>query len=195
MNPNQIIGIAGTNGSGKDTVMQFLAEHYEYLFMSATDMLRTELEARGLPTDRTHKSELSAEWRRQNGYGVIVTKANEAFQQQATTYTGLVVGSLRHPAEADAIHELGGIMIWVDADPQVRYDRIRSFNRGRVEDEVTFEQFMADEEREMHPTGDGATLNMAAVKERCDVTIFNETDIVGLQQQVQDLLGLPERKV
>lgn len=193
MSKNYIIGVSGTNGSGKDTIMEFLSANYEYLFMSATDMLQAELLAKNLPTDRLHKSELSAKWRRQHGYGVIVQKAYEAFEQHASTYTGLVVGSLRHPAEAEAIHELGGTVLWIDADPKVRYDRIQSNDRGRAaEDQISYEQFLADEAREMHPTGDGATLNIAAVKELADITIYNDTDIAGLESQLSAVLHLPK---
>ncbi|MDB5166107.1 MAG: hypothetical protein JWM37_179 [Candidatus Saccharibacteria bacterium] len=192
MQQNQIVGIAGPNGSGKDTVMEFLSANYEYLFMSATDMLAAELKKRGLPLDRIHKSELSAEWRREQGYGVIVQKAYEAFMQQATTYRGLVVGSLRHPAEADVIHELGGIMIWVDADPRVRYERIQAVDRGRgAEDRISYEQFLADEEREMHRQGnDEATISAADVKAKCDITLFNENDMIALEEQIRQLLKL-----
>lgn len=190
----QIIGVAGTNGSGKDTVMQLLSSKYEYLFVSATDLLTAELERRGDPTDREHKSALSAEWRREYGMGVIVQKAYETWEQQATTYKGVVVGSLRHPGEADAIHELGGTMIWVDADPRVRYERIQAnaIERGRAaEDAVSYEDFLAQEEREMHPVGDAATLDMSSVKERCDLFLDNGgADIDTFQQSVEQTLGL-----
>lgn len=190
----QVIGVAGTNGSGKDTLMQLLSSKYEYLFISVTDLLANELTRRGEPTDREHKAALSAEWRREHGMGVIVQKAYETWQQQASTYKGVVVGSLRHPGEADAVHELGGTMIWVDADPRVRYDRIQAnaTARGRgVEDDISFEEFLAQEAREMHPTGDAATLDMASVKERCDVFLDNGgEDLAAFQRSVEAKLGL-----
>jgi dephospho-CoA kinase len=189
----QIIGVAGTNGSGKDVLMEFLSAKYEYLFVSATDLLAAELQKRGEPTDREHKAALSAEWRREGGMGVIVQKAYETWEQQASTYEGLVVGSLRHPGEADVIHEIGGTMIWLDADPRIRYERITGAMRaGRGhEDNVSFEEFLAHEEREMHPVGDAATLHMAAVKERCDVFIDNGgEDITAFQTDVEKQLNL-----
>src|SRR5688572_24984383 len=54
----KIIGIAGTNGSGKDTVAAVLAEDYGYFVGSATDMLEDELKKRNLPTDRLQKRTL-----------------------------------------------------------------------------------------------------------------------------------------
>lgn len=190
----QIIGVAGTNGSGKDTVMQLLSSKYNYLFVSATDLLAAELTKRGQPTDREHKSALSAEWRREHGMGVIVQKAYEAWQAQPGQYRGVVVGSLRHPGEADAVHELGGTVVWMDADPQVRYQRIQANAEARnraVEDAISFEDFLAQEAREMRPSGDAATLDMASVKERSDVFLDNGgDDIADFQAAVEAALQL-----
>ena len=74
-NKLQIIGIAGTNGAGKDTVGELLAEHYGYLFVSVTELLRAEARRRGLPVEREVLRSISAEWRRELGLGVLVDKA------------------------------------------------------------------------------------------------------------------------
>lgn len=182
-----IIGLSGTNGSGKDTIGHLLAEKYGFLFADATKMLGDELTKRGLTHERENKSALSAEWRREHGMGVIVDKAVEAFKQG--DYKGVIVGSLRHPGEADRVHELGGTVVWVDADPKVRYERITKNDRGRVEDQKTFEEFLVEQEREMKPVGDGATLNMSAVKERVDLTLENNgSDIDSFKQYAEQKL-------
>jgi dephospho-CoA kinase len=184
----KIIGISGTNGSGKDTVSLMLKERYGYFVASATEMLAAELEKRGLPTEREHKRAVGDEWRRQYGHAAIVEKAIE--QAKAAGYDKLVVGSLRNPGEADRVHELGGTIVWVDADPKLRYQRITSNNRGRVEDNKTFEQFLAEEEIEMNHSGDSATPNMLAVKERADITLENDdSDIKTFKDQVEKVLA------
>lgn len=188
----KIIGLAGTNGSGKDTVAKLLRDEYGWLFSDSTDLFVAELTKRGLPTDRPHKADLSAEWRRQYGMAAVVDMGIKAFK--AGEYPGLIVSSLRHPGEVDRVHELGGSVVWVDADPRVRYDRVTSNDRGRIEDRKTFEEFEADQAREMTPTGDGATLNMSAVKERADILIENNgSDIAAfceaIRQQLAELLS------
>jgi dephospho-CoA kinase len=166
-----IIGVAGTNGSGKDTIAKVLSEKHGFYAASATDMLGEELTKRGLPHERENKRTVSAEWRREYGLGVIIDKAVET--AKAAGYDKLVVGSLRNPGEVDRVHEFKGEVIWVDADPKIRYERIRKNDRGRVEDSKTYEQFLAEEEAEMSHSGDSATLSLAGVKAGSDRFIEN----------------------
>ena len=170
----KLVGICGTNGSGKDSLGHIMAEEFGFLFISVTDLLREECRQRGLPVERENLRMISAEWRRQHGLGVLVDKAVEAYNNSDMKFEGLVMASLRNPGEVERLHQLGGKEIWMDADPKIRYDRIRSSNRGRFEeDSKSFEEFLAEEEAEMHPSGDEATLNMAKVKEMSDIFIDN----------------------
>ncbi len=183
MQKPQLIGIGGTNGSGKDSLGKLLAEKHGYLFISMTDMLRDELDRRGLSTTRENMRELSAEWRRESGLGVLVDKAWAIYHEHIDQYKGLAVASLRNPGEADTVHDLGGVVVWVDADPKMRYERITG--RGRIDDRRSFEQFMQEEADEMHHSGDEATLNMAGVKEKSDIFINNNSnELADFEQKI-----------
>jgi cytidylate kinase len=178
-NSIKIIGLSGTNGSGKDTVGHVLALKHKFLFVSVTDLLREEAKRRGLTVERENLRAISAEWRRKYGYGVLVDQAYNHYKELEEEYAGLAISSLRNPHEADRVHELGGIVVWVDANARTRYDRIQRnlAERGRAgEDAKTFEQFVVEEQVEMHtpPGGDDASLNMGAVKTRSDLVINNE---------------------
>lgn len=192
----KIVGIAGTNGSGKDTVGHILADRHGFLFVSITDVLRAELRRRDQPIDREHLRALSAEWRRKHGYGVLIDRAFKVFKAANVTgsYQGLAVASLRNPFEVDRVHELGGVVWWLDADPRLRFERIRRNAALRVrpeEDEKTFEQFLAEEQAEMHPSGDAATLNMSAVHDKSDVKLQNAGNTIEmLAQEVAYQLAL-----
>lgn len=190
----RIIGLSGTNGSGKDTVGHLLADNHGYLFISVTDLLRNEAKRRHLEVARENLREISAEWRRELGLGVLIDKAVAEYEKCADTCKGVVIASLRNPGEADAIHAFGGTVIWLDADPKVRYDRIQAnaASRGRAaEDNKTFEQFLAEEQIEMHASGDSATLDMGAVKERSDVFLDNShEDLDAFRAHVERELGL-----
>jgi len=189
-----LYGLSGTNGSGKDYMGEYLERQFKFLFVSVTEMLRDEAKKRGLTTGREVLRDISAEWRREGGLGVLVDKAIELYKQKGGdgTYAGLVMASLRNPGEADRIHELDGKMIWLDADPKVRYGRVTKVDRGRNdEDNKTFEQFLAEQAAEMKHTGDAATLSMADVKDRCDIFIENNSNAIeDFQALIARKLGL-----
>lgn len=193
MSKMQIIGLSGTNGSGKDTVGHMLAEHHGYLFISVTDLLRAELKRRGLPIERKNTRTLSAEWRRELGLSVLVDKAVADYEAVRDKYVGVVISSIRNPGEADRIHDLGGTMVWIDADPKIRYARIQknAAIRNRNDDNKTYKQFIAEEEAEMHSSGDSATLDMSYVKDKSDAFIENSKDTLqAFKKHVEDTLGL-----
>lgn len=187
----KIIGISGTNGSGKDSLSEYLCDEFGWLFVSASgDLIIPELKKRGLPLERKHMADLSTEWRRQHGMGAVIDKAVEKYEQLGgdLKFKGLVISSLRHPGEAKRVHELGGRVVWTDADPKVRYQRV--YNRGQgAKDQKTFEQFVAEERAEMAHAGDHTTLNMSAVKGLADIVIVNDSnDFAVFQAKAKEAL-------
>lgn len=190
-----LYGLSGTNGSGKDSFAQFLVIEHNFLYVSSSDLLRDEARKRGLPVERDVLRTISAEWRREGGLGVLIDKAVDLYKAEGgdVAYAGLITGSLRNPGEADRVHELGGKMIWLDADSHVRYERIIGADRGRGDTEasITYEQFLAEEKAEMQHSGDHATLSMADVKDRSDIFVTNDgNDIAAFNKQVVKALGL-----
>lgn len=193
MNTIQIIGIAGTNGSGKDTVGDLLESEHGFMFVSATDMLREECRARGLTVERKNLRIISAEWRQTNGLGAIIDKALAVYSQEQRKYAGLAIASLRNPGESARVHELGGQVWWTDADPELRYQRITGADRGRNdEDNKTYQQFLEEEAAEMYPAvgADETALHTAAVRDMADATVVNEGSLDELKQSIAThLLG------
>lgn len=169
------MGISGTNGSGKDTAGKIIADEYGLLFVSVTDLLRDELRKQNLEINRQNMRDLGNKWRREIGPDVLIDKAIEIYEQKASDYKGLVISSLRNPGEAEYIHKLGGTLIWVDADPKIRYERVKKRRRS-AEDEKTYEEFLSEEQEEMTSTGDTAALAIGEVKKLCDIFVENNSD-------------------
>jgi cytidylate kinase len=170
-----LIGISGTDGSGKDSLGQLLAERYNWHFLSVTDILRDELKRRGIILKRQNLRKLSAEWRKDYGLGVLVDKAIRVYGSSQDSHSGLVIASIRNVGEVDRIHELEGKVVWVDADPKIRYARIANRNRGS-EDHVTFEEFLTEENAQSNNLGDDTGLNLNGVKAKADIFIENQNN-------------------
>ena len=164
----KIVGVAGTNASGKDTLGELLAAR-GYTVVSISDTLRAELRKDGLELTRENLSGRSQQIRAAEGDGAMAQRTIAAHGGG----NGLVITSVRTPGEAGAIQAAGGTMVWIDADQRVRYDRIAGAHRGRAEDMVSFEEFVRQEAVEMTPSQQGGGLNMLGVKEIADVTIDN----------------------
>jgi len=172
----EIVGISGTSGAGKDTTGHVLVK-YGYKFTSLSDTLRAELDIQGREHTRENLRQLSSEWHREHGPDHLVHRTIALYrnEKESFDYKGLAIGSIRRPAEAKVIQSQGGMVLWLDADRKVRFDRIQAAHRGRAEDAATFEQWCRDEDAEMTPPADddGSALNMAGVRDMADVKIDN----------------------
>lgn len=169
----RIVGVAGTNASGKDTLGELLAQR-GYTTISLSDILRHDLDEQGLPHTRENLSHQSKKIREAHGDGGMAIRALDLHADK----DGLCITSLRAPGEAQVIQANGGMIIWIDADRRVRYERIMQSHRGRLEDQVTFEQFAEQEDAEMSPSEQGGGLNMGGVKALADMQIDNTFETV-----------------
>ena len=177
----EIIGISGTNGAGKDTLAEIRHDVVGAEHVSLSDILRLELDKRGLPKTRENLENLSAEWRKETGdYGTLSTRTIQDYMGRkavGAAGNGISIVSVRHPEEARRIQENGGKVIWVDGDPLVRYTRIQLAKRDRVDDEVTYFMFREDEERaKAVAVEDPARISIHDVEPLADMHIENNFD-------------------
>jgi dephospho-CoA kinase len=174
----EIIGISGTNGAGKDTLAALRAQREKALHVTVSDILRDQLRSDGIPLERSNLIDLSTRWRQESGdYGILATKTIHRYlgEKALCGYSGLSVVSLRHPEEVRRVKEFGGMIVWVDADPKLRYERIKNSERGRIDDDKSFEEFIEEEIRELTPSKDtsSASVNLGAVRPLADEVVIN----------------------
>ena len=182
MNKPWLIGIGGTNASGKDTLAQYLVEKHGYLFVSTSDMIREEAMKREGNILRPTLVKVSNQMRAERGAGVLVELCVEKFKKSGNK-VGLVASSIRTKGEVDEIKKQSGIIIFTDADPKIRYERLKS--RQRADDFITFEEFEAQQQAEWHQSDEPGVHSIKSVKEAADLSLTNNTDETSFLNQAE----------
>jgi dephospho-CoA kinase len=177
-----IIGITGTIGAGKGEAVSYL-ESKGFRHFSVRAFLIEELKKRGLPVRRDTMTDLADQFRREHSPGYII----ERLHKQACQIGGnSVIESVRALAEVDFFKKRGCFyLIAVDADLVTRYDRI--VKRASELDHVTFEEFKAQNEREM-ASNDPTRGNIAGCMKLADFTIQNDGSLDNLHKKVDVIL-------
>jgi dephospho-CoA kinase len=180
-----LIGIGGTNASGKDTLAQYLADMQGYLFVSTSDMIREVAMRREGNILRPTLVKVSNEMRAERGAGVLVDLCIEKFKKSSNK-VGLVASSVRTKGEVDEIKKQGGILIFTDADTKIRYERLKS--RKRADDFIGYKQFLAEQQVEWHQSDDPGVHSIKSVKEAADYIFTNNSNEASFIKQLETAL-------
>jgi dephospho-CoA kinase len=177
-----IVGLTGSFGAGKGWVANYLVHEKGFAHFSARTFITKELERRGLPIDRDCMASVANDLRAEHGPTYIF----EQLVQMAKENGGdAVIESIRAVAEARYIKEQGGVVLGIDADPMIRYERI--IKRGSETDQVTFEEWRAQELRESNPDDPTKQDIFGALRES-DHIIRNTDSLASLQAEVDDFI-------
>jgi len=179
----QIIGITGTLGAGKGTIVDYLIKNKGYSHYSVRQYLIEEIEKRGLPVNRDSMTSVANELRAANTPWFIVA---ELYKRAAEKSENAVIESIRTPGEVEFLQQQGDFqLIAVDADPKIRYARISL--RKSSTDHIDFETFLSNEKREMTTT-DPNKQNLKKCIEMADLVIKNDGSREDLIKQLVEKL-------
>lgn len=179
-----IIGITGSDGAGKGTVVEYLTEAHGYAHYSSRSFILEHIARQGLEPTRNQMRLTANELRKEFGNDFVVRQAYDAAERDGVAHA--VIESIRALAEAEFLAAQGGVLLAVDADPEIRYERVQA--RRSESDQVSYEEFLRHEELERNdPDPNG--MQKAAVMERADHTIMNDGSLGELTAAVDDFLA------
>ncbi len=178
-----ILGITGTDGAGKGTVVEYLVQEKGFTHYEARALFVEEINRQGLPVDRANMRIVANELRARHGDSFLVDTYLRRAQEEGRK--DFIIESIRAAAEAAALKAAGGILLSVDADQKLRYERIQS--RASESDRVSFEEFVAHEELEMNDP-DPHGMQKAAVIAAADYTVLNNGSLEELHAQIDAVL-------
>jgi dephospho-CoA kinase len=178
------IGITGTLGAGKGTVVEYLVTRKGFLHYSVRDYLRAELENRKMPVNRDTLTSIANKLRAKHGSAYLV---EQLFKKAQQIGQNSIIESIRNTGEIQNLRKQENFfLLALDADARLRYKRIRS--RNSETDQVSYHKFMQNEEREMHATDPNNQSLMACIHV-ADFVIVNNSSIKNLHRSIEDFLN------
>ncbi len=142
-----VLGVLGENGSGKGTFIEILktlasgpVSHKTF----SKDILKRTLEIWSIPSTREHLQKLAVVMR--DAYGPE-TLTNAMYHLVVNDPAPLViVDGVRWETDAAMIRRFPkNRLVYINADPRIRYERVKKRNEKVGEGEKTFEQFLEEE--------------------------------------------------
>lgn len=178
-----LIGITGTLGAGKGSVVDYLVTKKGFRHVSARSIWAKELEARNIIVNRNNMVTLANQLRAEHGADYFMRLALETVLDKTEK---VVIESVRTVAEAELLKARKGYLLAVNADIALRYKRIGG--RGSVLDNVTFEEFIQQEQNEM-TNEDPNKQNIAKVIDLADYKIINNGTLEELEFEINLFLA------
>ena len=178
-----IIGITGTLGAGKGTIVKYLTEIEGFSHYSVRRFLTDEIVRRKLPLNRDSMTLVANELRAENSPSFIV---DELYNQAKSSGRDCVIESIRTPGEVHSLKSKGNFHLFaVDADPELRYKRITE--RKSATDQVSFEKFLTSEQNE-YTSDDPNKQNLKRCIKMADYRFNNDGSIKQLNEQVSKII-------
>lgn len=178
-----IIGITGTLGAGKGTIVDFLVEQKGFEHFSVRAFLIEEIERRGLEVNRDSMTAVANDLRAQHSPAYI---AEQLYAKAKASGKNSIIESLRTQGEVELLQAKGNFYLFaVDAKPKIRFERIQL--RNSETDKVDFKTFKANEKREM-ASNDPNKQNLLKCREMADFVLNNDGSIAELNNQIEDIL-------
>ncbi len=184
-----IIGITGTLGAGKGTIVEYLVEKHNFKHYSARDFIIEEIKKRGLDVNRDSMTIVANDLRAKNSPSYII---EELYAKANEKESNAIIESIRTPGEIEFLHKQGNfILLAINANPKIRYERI--FERKSNTDKISFGEFLANEEREFKTT-DPNKQNLSACINQANYTLKNNGSLEDLHSQIDKVYSKIENK-
>jgi len=174
-----IIGLSGTNASGKDTVAKFFSKK-GFNHFSLSDEIRKILEKEKIKATRDNLIRKGNELRKKFKPGILAQIVLRRIKDKA------VVSSIRNIAEINYLKKNSYFcLIFVDAPIKLRYKRIKQ--REKLTDIQTFEEFKKREGKEKSKDKNKQQLDLC--RKQADFIVINDKSLDKLYKKINFIIN------
>lgn len=179
----KVIGLVGEKGSGKQTFVNFLkqiAPNLNIRQVRFSDILAQTLMIWDIPITRPNLQKLSLVMNEAFGQGSL---ANAAKYSVEGDYADVIIfDGVRREAEAKLVKSMkNSTLIYITADQDLRYKRLKQRSEKVGEIGLTFEQFLKEENSK-------AEENIVSLGKKADIKIENNGSLEEFKQKIENLV-------
>lgn len=177
-----VIGLVGQKGSGKgtfSTLLQKLLPDKQIAKIKSSDILLQTLSLWSLTPTRENFQKLAVAMDQTFGLGTLT----QAVEQQINTIQAdiIIYDGVRWETDVEMIKKFPqSKLVYVTANPSLRYQRAKARNEKAGENEITFTQFMKEEQAHTE-------VFIPQIGAQADFTITNEGTLEDFKDQVKQV--------
>lgn len=185
--PPYIIGVTGTINSGKGTLSKYIANRYDFNHLSVRQFIIDHHIPEELKiSDERERLRIAADRiREKEGPNYMIRKL---YEQALESGRNTIIESVRCPSEAEFILRNKGILFGINADMQIRFDRMKN-TKDMASVYSSIEEMRIKEEKEMHNT-DPTKGNISKCLEMSNYVFINNREKKFLYSEIRLVLPM-----
>ena len=175
-----ILGLVGSLASGKETTKKYVVNKYNAKDCRFSTILRDILSRVDLPNSRENLQRLSTVLRANFGEDLLAKAI--AMDAEKLNANVVVIDGVRRFTDIEHLKDLPNfVLVKIDADPKIRYERLKTRNENAGDGQKTFEEFLKDQEAE-------ADKQIPEVMKGAKYSIDNSGNFENLYKQIDEIL-------
>ncbi|GMU25255.1 AAA family ATPase [Patescibacteria group bacterium] len=176
-----IIGLIGTNASGKTYAADYIVRTYGGVHITFSDYLARALEAMNMEKSKQNMIKMSIAIRKEFGEEALsraVAHDVERMEEQL-----MLVDGIRRTGDLERFKTMKRFrLVGIDADPKIRFTRMRGRREKSDDRNTAWEEFL---EKENAPT----EITIPEVMKQADYRIDNNGTTKELEQKIDGILA------
>lgn len=162
-----VIGVVGEKRSGKETfvkLLQEIAQDKKIKHSRFSDILFETLSFWNIPSTRQNLQKLAVIMDQGYGAGTLTRAVEQRIARERADI--IILDGVRWQTDIEMVRRFpNNLLVYITAEPIVRYERTKTIKEKAGEDSTTFEQFIAEEqapnETQIPIIGNGANFKIA----------------------------------